>query len=144
MIITIVLHLIFFIIYVLLVTFSIPGATVMTILGGSVFGPVIGGLLAIMGATAGSLTLFLMARYVFYDAFYLRVGSIPDKIKNGFNENAFTYLLFLRLMPIFPFWFVNIAPAILGVRFFPYLVTTFFGIMPGTLSIIMILSLIHI
>ncbi len=125
--------LIFFIIYVLLVTFSIPGATVMTILGGSVFGPVIGGLLAIMGATAGSLTLFLMARYVFYDAFYLRVGSIPDKIKNGFNENAFTYLLFLRLMPIFPFWFVNLAPAFLNVSIKHYFFATMIGIIPATL-----------
>ena len=64
--------------------------------------------------------------------------GLLNKIKLGMEKDIWSYLFFIRFFPVFPFWFVNIAPAILGVRFFPYLVTTFFGIMPGTLSIIMI------
>ena len=64
--------------------------------------------------------------------------ELINKIKFGIDKNIWSYLFFIRFFPIFPFWFVNIAPAILGVRLLPYTVTTFFGIMPGSLSIILI------
>jgi len=123
-------------IYILAVVFSIPGAWLLTVSGGYIFGWLFGGIYAVIAATIGACIIFLMAKSILRDFFKNKIinkKSILQKIENGVNNNAFSYLLFMRLMPIFPFVFVNIAPAILGIRFNIYAFTTFIGIIPGTM-----------
>tara|TARA_Y100001933_G_scaffold200673_1_gene201995 strand:- start:102 stop:797 length:696 start_codon:yes stop_codon:yes gene_type:complete len=136
-----ILSLIFFtILYLVSTALSLPIGTFLTFLGGYIFGGFIGFFLVVIGATLGAVILFLIIKAGFIKSFesIKRKSEILNKIKLGVEKDIWSYLFFIRFLPVFPFWFVNIAPAILGVRFFPYLVTTFFGIMPGTLSIIMI------
>ena len=136
-----ILSLIFFtILYLVSTALSLPIGTFLTFLGGYIFGVFIGFFLVVIGATLGAVILFLIIKAGFIKSFesIKRKSEILNKIKLGVEKDIWSYLFFIRFLPVFPFWFVNIAPAILGVRFFPYLVTTFFGIMPGTLSIIMI------
>lgn len=125
-------------IYAVSTVFSLPGGAVLTILGGFLFGPWIGVPLALIGATAGATGLFLAARYVFRDALRARVGPAMRRMEDGFNENALSYLLFLRLVPVFPFWLVNLVPAFLGVRLGTYVLATFAGIVPGTLVYVLV------
>ena len=130
----------FTLIYVISIAISLPIGSLLTFIGGYIFGAYYGFFSVIIGATVGALILFVIIK-----AGILRtIGSIHqkseliNKIKFGIDKNIWSYLFFIRFFPIFPFWFVNIAPAILGVRLLPYTVTTFFGIMPGSLSIIFI------
>ena len=130
----------FIIIYVVSIAISLPIGSFLTFIGGYIFGAYYGFFSVIIGATVGALILFVIIK-----AGILRtIGSIHqkseliNKIKFGIDKNIWSYLFLIRFFPIFPFWFVNIAPAILGVRLLPYTVTTFFGIMPGSLSIILI------
>ena len=119
-------------IYALIAAFSIPAGALATIVGGFLFGPAIGAGLAIVGATAGATVLFLAARYAFADYLRAKAGPAIRRMERGFNENALSYLLFLRLIPVFPFFLVNLAPAFLGVRLGTYVVATAIGIVPGT------------
>ena len=135
------LSLMFFtILYLVSTALSLPIGTFLTFLGGYIFGVFIGFFLVVIGATLGAVILFLIIKIGFIKSVesIQRKPGLLNKIKLGIEKDIWSYLFFIRFFPVFPFWFVNIAPAILGVRFFPYLVTTFFGIMPGTLSIIMI------
>lgn len=127
--------LLFILIYIIAVIFSIPGAWLITVSGGYIFGWLIGGFLAVIGATLGACIIFIMAKNLLRNFFSKKIinkKSILIKIENGVKRDAFSYLLFMRLMPIFPFVFVNIVPALLGIRFNIYAVTTFIGIIPGT------------
>ena len=130
----------FTIFYSLSTALSLPIGTFLTLLGGYIFGVYIGFLVVVVGATLGAVILFLIIKFSLIKSLesIKRKSEIFNKIKLGIEKDIWSYLFFIRFFPIFPFWFVNIAPAILGISFFPYLVTTFFGIMPGTLSIIMI------
>ena len=123
--------LIFIVVYVVVVAVSFPGATLMTFISGLVFGPILGGILAIIGATVGAVIIFLAARYAFSDFFRFKIGSIPKKMEEDIKENALIYLLILRLIPIFPFWLVNLAPAFLNVSIRVYSFATLVGIIPG-------------
>jgi uncharacterized membrane protein YdjX (TVP38/TMEM64 family) len=120
-------------VYAAVTAFSIPAGAVMTITGGFLFGPVLGGSLTIMGATIGATGLFLAARYAFADILRKKAGASIQKMEQGFQENALSYLLFLRLIPVFPFFLVNLVPAFLGVRVGTYVIGTFLGIIPGSL-----------
>lgn len=130
----------FTIIYVVSIAISLPIGSFLTFIGGYIFGAYYGFFSVIIGATVGALILFMIIKV----GILKTIGSIHqkseliNKIKFGIDKNIWSYLFFIRFFPIFPFWFVNIAPAILGVRLLPYTVTTFFGIMPGSLSIILI------
>jgi uncharacterized membrane protein YdjX (TVP38/TMEM64 family) len=104
----------------------------MTIAGGFLFGPWLASALTVVGATLGAVALFLAARYAFADYLRAKAGPAVRRMEAGFNENAMSYMLFLRLVPVFPFWLVNLVPALLGVRFATYVVATFAGIIPGT------------
>ena len=130
----------FTIFYSLSTALSLPIGTFLTLLGGYIFGVYIGFLVVVVGATLGAVILFLIIKFSLIKSLesIKRKSEIFNKIKLGIEKDIWSYLFFIRFFPIFPFWFVNIAPAILGISFFPYLVSTFFGIMPGTLSIIMI------
>jgi len=118
--------------YALVVAFSLPGGLVMTLLGGLLFGTWLGAGLAVIGATVGATAVFLAARTAFGDVLRAKAGPTLQKMEAGFRENALSYLLVLRLVPLFPFFVVNLAPAFLGVPLWIYVVATFFGIIPGT------------
>jgi len=120
--------------YIIVVALSIPGASILTLVIGFLFGWMIGAPLVIVSATIGATIVFLVAKTAIGDFLRARAGPFLDRFATGFEEDAFNYLLFLRLVPIFPFWLVNIAPAFLGVRVQTYFVTTLFGIIPGTFA----------
>src|SRR5207237_1324319 len=91
----------------------------------------IGMLCAIIGATSGATAIFLAAR-AGLGGLAQRAGPLVAKLEAGFRADAFNYLLVLRLVPIFPFWLVNLVPALVGVRLRSYMLATFLGIIPGT------------
>lgn len=115
-----------------IVALSLPGATIMTLAGGFLFGVPLGASLTVIGATLGATALFLIARSAVGNALRDRAGPFLGRMAEGFRRNAFNYLLFLRLVPAFPFWAVNLAPALLGMRLLPFVVATMIGIVPGT------------
>jgi uncharacterized membrane protein YdjX (TVP38/TMEM64 family) len=118
--------------YIATVAFSIPGAVILTLSGGFLFGAVLGTLLTVAGATTGAVLVFLFARAVFGAAALDRFGDRGRRLAEGIRRNAWSYLLVLRLVPLFPFFLVNLVPAFVGVRLPVYALTTFFGILPGT------------
>jgi uncharacterized membrane protein YdjX (TVP38/TMEM64 family) len=119
--------------YIAVVAFSLPGGAVMTLSGGLLFGAFIGACLAVLGATIGAAVLFLLARSAFAPFVAGRAEGLLGPLRAGLARDGFFYLLSLRLVPVFPFWLLNLAPALLGMAFAPYLAATFLGIMPGTL-----------
>jgi len=121
-------------VYVMTVALSLPGASLLTILGGFLFGWLAGGMLTVLAATAGAVVIFLVARTSLGEALASRAGPWMNRLSKGFREDAFHYLLFLRLVPVFPFWLVNIAPALAGVPLSTYALTTLIGIIPGTFA----------
>lgn len=122
-------------IYVAIVGLSLPGGAVLTLTGGLLFGWLGGALAAVIGATAGATVVFLIARTATGDILAGRAGPLLGKLRDGFSQNALNYMLFLRLVPAFPFWLVNLAPALLGVPLRSYVIGTFLGIIPGTFAI---------
>jgi uncharacterized membrane protein YdjX (TVP38/TMEM64 family) len=118
--------------YILVVAFSLPGGAVMTITGGFLFGQWLGTLYVIVAATIGATILFLAARTALGDLLRAKAGPFLKKMEDGFRENALSYLLVLRLIPIFPFFIVNLVPAFLGVGLRAYVIATFLGIIPGS------------
>jgi uncharacterized membrane protein YdjX (TVP38/TMEM64 family) len=124
---------IYLLLYILAVAASVPGAVFMTIIGGYIFGAVIGTTLTVVAATIGATVIFLAARTALGDALRARTQSFLGRMEAGFRRNAFSYLLVLRLVPLFPFFIVNIVPAFLGVGLGTYVGATLLGIIPGTL-----------
>lgn len=121
----------FMAIYAAVVAVSLPGATALTLAGGFLFGVVWGGLLSAAGAGAGAVCVFLAARFAFADLLRARAGPWLARLEQGFKADAFNYLLFLRLVPAFPFFIVNLAPAFLGVSLLTFTAATAIGILPG-------------
>jgi uncharacterized membrane protein YdjX (TVP38/TMEM64 family) len=120
--------------YTSLVSLSIPGASLGTIAGGLMFGWLPGGLAALVAATTGASIVFGIARTAVGESLAARAGPQIAKLQAGFKENALSYLLFLRLVPAFPFFIVNIVPALLGVQFSTFVTATMLGILPGTMA----------
>jgi len=118
--------------YIVVVALSLPAGTVMTLAGGFLFGAFWGGLYTVVGATLGATAIFLIAKTSLGDALLAKAGKSIQSMKAGFNENALSYMFVLRLVPLFPFFIVNLAPAFLGVPLRTYVIATFFGIMPAT------------
>jgi uncharacterized membrane protein YdjX (TVP38/TMEM64 family) len=119
-------------IYAIAVALSLPGAVVLTIAGGFLFGTLTGTLVTVMAATVGATLVFLVARTAFGSALRAKAGPFIGKLADGFAADAFNYLLSLRLVPLFPFWLVNLAPALLDVKLKTFVAATFIGIIPGT------------
>lgn len=119
--------------YAAAVAFSLPGATVLTVAGGFLFGAIAATGYAVAGATAGAIAVFLAARSAFGGLLRQKAGPWAARLEAGFRDNAFSYMLFLRLVPVFPFWLVNLVPAILGVPLRTYALATLIGIIPGAL-----------
>lgn len=118
--------------YIAVVALSLPAGVVLTLSGGLLFGAALGTVLTVIGATLGATALFVIARSAFGDTLRAKAGPFLAKMADGFAKDAFNYLLFLRLVPAFPFWAVNLAPALLGMQLVPYVVATAIGIIPGT------------
>jgi len=122
-------------IYVAVVALSLPGALALTIAGGLLFGWKIAVPVTVAAATLGATIIFLVARSSLGTVLGSRVGPWLVRLREGFSENALSYLLFLRLVPAFPFVVVNLAAAVLGVPLRAYVLGTFLGIIPGTTAI---------
>lgn len=118
--------------YVVSVAFSLPIATVLTISAGFLFSQALGMVLVVIGATAGATLVFLAARTAFGDGLRRRAGPWLARMEAGFRENAFFYLIVLRLVPLFPFVVVNLVPAALGMSVRDYVLATLIGIVPGS------------
>lgn len=124
----------FMAIYIAAVALSFPGASVLTILSGLLFGWLAGGSAVVISATIGAVILFKIVNTSFGDVLVKKAGPLLTKINSGFAADAFNYLLFLRLVPAFPFWLVNIAPALANVKLRTFALATFIGIIPGTFA----------
>ena len=122
----------FVVIYVAVVAFSLPGATVMTLAGGFLFGAASGTALTVVAATTGATLVFLFARRIFGADALDRLGPRAARLAAGIRREAVSYLLVLRLVPLFPFVLVNLVPAFAGVRLPVFVLTTLFGILPGS------------
>ena len=121
----------FLLIYMLAVSFSLPVALPLTLTGGALFGwPAVG--LVLIGATSGAAVVFIAARTVFADLARRRAGPFIARLEDGFTQNAFSYLLALRLIPAAPFWVVNIVPALTRMPLSSFIIATLLGIAPGT------------
>lgn len=125
--------LVFILVYALCTALSLPTGLLLSMVGGFLFGTLWGGLFNVLGATLGSTLVFLAARTVLGDVLRARAGPFLQKLEAGFRENELSYMLVLRLVPLFPFWLVNLAPAFLGVRTSTFVGGTFVGIIPGAL-----------
>jgi len=122
----------FIAVYALVVALSVPGAVWLSLAAGFLFGTVGATVVVVFAATLGALGIFLIARYALADFFHEKAGEAGRRMEQGFRENAMSYLLVLRLVPLFPFWLVNLVPALLGVPTWTFVIGTFFGIIPGT------------
>lgn len=123
-------------VYVVIVTFSLPGAAVTSMTGGFLFGLLIGTTLNVVSATVGACAIFLAARWGLGQALSARLDASEGKLKkirNGLRENEVSVLFLMRLVPAVPFFVANLLPALVGVKFRNYLFTTFFGIIPGAI-----------
>ncbi len=124
--------------YAVVVAFSLPLGSLMTITAGFLFGIVTGTISVVLGATIGATLLFLALQMGFGKSLAKNSAGWMSKMQAGFNHNAFSYLLVLRLIPVFPFALVNIAAALLGVSLSAYFFATLIGIVPGTVVYILL------
>lgn len=124
----------FMAIYAAATAMSLPGGLILTIAGGFLFGTWLGGLYVVIGATLGAIAIFLIAKTALGDVLKQKAGPWVAKMEAGFKENELSYMLILRLVPLFPFWLVNLVPAFLGVSLPTYAIATFVGIIPGSFA----------
>ena len=125
--------LVFMLVYAGVIALSVPGGAILTMAGGFLFGVAAATLYVVIAATLGATVVFLIAKTALGDSLRRKAGPAMRRMEAGFRENALNYLLFLRLIPVFPFWLVNLVPAFLGVPLTTYVVATFIGIIPGSL-----------
>jgi len=112
------------------VAMSLPVGLWLSLLGGLMFGMWLGGVVTVVGASVGAGLLFLLARGLLCPFLEGRFGGRIATLRPGLERDGFAYLLALRLMPVFPFWLVNLAPALIGMRFWPYMAATVIGMVP--------------
>jgi uncharacterized membrane protein YdjX (TVP38/TMEM64 family) len=120
--------------YIAAVALSLPVGFYLTVIGGILFGAILGGAAALVAATTGAVLIFLIARSAVAEHLVRRAGPLAQKLADGFRADAFSYLLFLRLLPIFPFWLVNLVAALCGVRLLTFAAATALGIIPATVA----------
>jgi uncharacterized membrane protein YdjX (TVP38/TMEM64 family) len=120
--------------YIAVTALSLPCASFLTIFGGLIFGVTTGTVTTLVGATAGATIIFLIAKSALGGWLVRRAGARVEKVAAGFRADAFNYLLFLRLVPFFPFWLVNLVPALCGVPLRTFVVATALGMIPGTFA----------
>ena len=118
-------------IYILQTALSLPGAAILSLSAGAIFGAVMGTLYAVIGATIGALLAFLVARYLFHDAVQQRFGGRLEKLNRELEQAGLNYLLFLRLVPVFPFFLINLAAGLTHMPLRTFFLGTAIGIIPG-------------
>jgi uncharacterized membrane protein YdjX (TVP38/TMEM64 family) len=121
-------------VYVAVAALSIPGALVLTVTGGILFGGIVGGGAAMLAATAGATVIFLIAKSAFGEVLAKRVGPRAERLVEEFRRDAFHYLLFVRLVPLFPFFVINLVAALAGVRVATFLAATIIGMIPASFA----------
>ena len=123
---------IFILTYVVVAGLSLPGAVILTLAGGFLFGGILATLFINIGATTGATLAFLAARYLLRDTVEQKFGKWMGPFQEGFAKNAFSYLLTLRLIPLFPFFIVNLVSGLTRVNVGTYMLATAIGIIPGS------------
>ncbi len=118
--------------YAAAVAISFPGASILTVFGGFLFGLWPGVPAVVIAATIGATIIFLAAKTALGGFLSNRAGGFVKNMEDGFRENELNYMFILRLIPVFPFWAINIAAGLLGVSLRNFLIGTFFGIIPGS------------
>lgn len=126
--------LIYILSYIVILAFSLPGAAFMTIVGGFLFGTIVGAVYVNISASLGGLAGFFMTRYFLGNLVQEKYGDNLKRINDEIEENGSNYFFTLRLIPIFPFFLVNIAAGLTKVTVKKFLITTSLGTIPGTLS----------
>ncbi|MDX2252347.1 MAG: TVP38/TMEM64 family protein [Nitrospira sp.] len=122
----------FILTYIVVTGLSLPGAVILTLAGGFLFGGIFGTLFVNLGATTGATLAFLAARYLLRDWVEQKFGKWIGPVQEGFTKNAFSYLLTLRLIPLFPFFVVNLVSGLTRVSIGTYAAATAIGIIPGS------------
>lgn len=122
----------FIALYAAIVTLSLPLGTVMSVGCGVLFGVLPGAAYAVLGAWLGAIAVFLLARTLLGDVLARRGGRLLERVRPGLEQDGFSTLLALRLIPVVPFWVMNLAPALAGMRLAPYALATVLGIIPAT------------
>lgn len=126
--------LVFMAVYVVIVMFSLPGATIATLTGGFLFATFPGVLFNVTAATIGAVGIFLAARWGLGERLAAKMeasqGAVK-KIKDGIDENQWSMLFLIRLVPAVPFFVANLVPALVGVPLSRFAISTFLGIIPG-------------
>lgn len=122
--------------YALVVGLSLPAGGVLSVLGGALFGVVVGSALAVAGASAGAVMLFLIARSALGGMLARRARPLVERLRGPLERDGFWALLALRLIPVVPFWLSNLAPALLGMRLLPFAAATVIGIVPATVVLV--------
>lgn len=120
----------YIVVYVTAVTLSLPASAFLSAIGGYLFGWLLGAATASVAATAGATSIFLIARTSLGQPLLRRAGAKIQSLATGFRRQAFSYLLFLRLLPIMPFWLTNLAAAFFGMRLKTYVLATYVGMLP--------------
>ncbi len=123
---------IFFVVYVLATSFSFPGASILSLLAGAIFGLLLGSVLVIFAATIGATIAFWLARYLLGHSIQERYADKLKTINAGVEKDGAFYLLTLRLLPVFPFFIINVLMGLTHIRTITYVVTSFFGMLAGT------------
>lgn len=118
--------------YTLVVAFSIPAGAILSIICGFLFGDLVGTVLVVLTATLGATIIFLATRYVFADLMRARFGHYLEHYLANIEKDEFDYMLFLRLVPFFPFWLANIVPAFTPIKVRSYIAATLLGVIPGS------------
>ena len=118
-------------VYLLVASLAIPGALILSLFGGFLFGRWLGTALVLVGATLGGLIVFLVARTAFGESLRRRAGPLGESLAAGMRENAVEVMLFLRLVPVFPFFLVNLVAALFAVPIRVFVLTTAIGIAPA-------------
>jgi uncharacterized membrane protein YdjX (TVP38/TMEM64 family) len=119
-------------VYTAATAISFPAGVLLTLTMGLLFGRWVGTAAVVLAASVGATLAFLAARYLFADAARRRMGPRLQRLAKGFEKDAFNYILFVRLVPVFPFWLMNLVPAFTPVSARTFFVATAIGIAPGT------------
>ena len=123
---------IFIVAYIAQTALSLPGAAVLSLAAGAIFGAVMGTLYVNIGATIGATLAFLVARYLFHDMIQNKFGPRLEKINRELETRGFNYLLFLRLVPLFPFFLINLGAGLTRIPLRTFFFGTMIGIIPGS------------
>jgi len=122
----------YFVIYVAITALSLPGATIMTLIGGAIFGVVAGTILVSFASSIGATAAFLVARFLLRDGVRARFGEKIRAIDDGIAREGAFYLFALRLVPVFPFWLINLAMGLTAIRTWTYYWVSQLGMLAGT------------